>query len=276
MGIVRYINLEQALDRRGAIERCLRQIPRPRWHPQRFSAVGANDERVRLLEGRCSAAERACFLSHRTALVQTLEQHPGQHVHMLEDDALLGQRTYEIVDRLLESEEGKSWDLVFTDVIVTRLQAMLELLTLRRNLATRQAVQLIDLSKFEFAGLTSYIVNATHADRLLYLMNSVTRLDEPVDLLVRRWIWTGQLKACVIFPFVSAVGIGADSSQIQPADTDLTAKTWNAYRNLVWLERSLETSVSDCQSVASRVQDLESNLMGILCASMSSPSFRLM
>lgn len=275
MGIVRYINLAQASSRRQTIESNLGRVPRGRWHAQRFEAVGSADAQVRRLQGRCSEKETATFLSHRLALVQTMELHPGQHVHVLEDDALLGQRTYEILDRFLESEEVQKWDLIFTDVIVTRLQNMLDLLALRRQLVVQQMVQPIDLANFEYAGTTSYVVNPATADRLLFLMNSVTRLNEPVDLLVRRWIWTGQLRACVLFPFVTAVSSQADYSQIQPAHTDPTAKMWNAYRNLVWLERDLAVSTSDCQSVASRVQDLESNLMGILCASMVSPHFRV-
>jgi GR25 family glycosyltransferase involved in LPS biosynthesis len=276
MGIVRYINLASAWSRRQAMEGNLGQVPRGRWHAKRFDAIGSTNEQVQRLQGRCSDKEKATFLSHRLALVQTAQHHPGQHVHILEDDALLGQRTYEILDRFLESEEAQKWDVVFTDIIVTRLQGMLDLLAQRRELMAHQAVKTIDLAFLEFAALTSYVVNAATADRVLFLMNSVTQLDEPVDLLVRRWIWTGQLRACVLFPFVTAVSSQADHSQIQPTHTDPTAKIWNAYRNLVWLERDLAISASDCQSVAARVQDLESNLMGILCASMVSPHFRLM
>lgn len=276
MGIVRYINLAHAWNRRQAIESNLDQVPRSRWHPLRLEAVGATNEQVRRLPGRCSDQEKATYLSHRQALSHTLRDYPGQHVHILEDDALLGQRTYEVIDRFLESPEAQRWDLIFTDVIVTQLQSMLDLLAQRRELVQRQLVKTVDLSSLEFAATTSYVVNAKTADRLEFLMNAVSRVDEPVDLMVRRWIWTGQLRACVLFPFVTAVSAQADRSQIQPAHTDATAKIWNAYRNLVWLERDLAIATSDCQTVASQVHDLESNLMGILCAAMISPYFKRM
>ena len=57
---------------------------------------------------------------------------------IVEDDAAFGYRTCTLVDAILRQNKDLDWDILFTDVCITNLKKMVDLLQYRRELSAKR------------------------------------------------------------------------------------------------------------------------------------------
>jgi GR25 family glycosyltransferase involved in LPS biosynthesis len=272
--LAHYINLKAATARRARLEAQVQALPPGQWVLQRFEAIDADSDECRLAQGRISEREKGCFLSHRALLTQML--HSGVEIPFMgwEDDVLVGPSAHGAVERFLAQAAPSTWDILYTDLIVPDLGSMLELLTKSRKLRPRQEVEVLDLRGRSFAGASAYLVNPRSLQKVVAALDSVAALNEPVDLLLRRFIHEGALSARALFPFVTTVSDASLQSQIQPnADTG-TDLAWTLFRRLMWSECQAESLYPMCNQLSSLHPDPESSVMGVITAALISPYFK--
>jgi hypothetical protein len=272
--LARYINLRNAEQRRLALEASIRTLPPGQWQLMRFEAIDKDHPTCRAMVGRATAGEKACYLSHMTLLTEMLEMDTQEPFFVWEDDVLVGYRTNEAVANFVKQTASDAWDLLYTDVVVPDLPSMLELFMRGRLLRQRNHMEVIDLRTLGFAGTTSYLVNTSSLPKIASLLAGLPNLDEPLDLLLRRWIHQGVIKGHVLFPFVTTVSDAGLSSQIASEGTAGTDLAWNLFRRLTWLEADVEQLYPLCNQLSSLHADPASSVMGVITAAQLSPRFR--
>lgn len=267
-----YINLDAAHARRTRIEGNFSEYRREGWRLQRFAAIDATQVEVAQIAGSLRATEKACFLSHRGIIQESLgDDNP---ILLLEDDATFGRHTCQAIDRFVLSTPG-GWDIAFTDLCVPHLPTMIELVRLRQRLAPREEIAQLELAQMPFCGATAYVVNGRLKKRLAELLSAPDHLSIPYDLYLRDLIHARQLTGVVFFPFVTSLSEFSERSQIQPGDeiasTDLI---WNTFRKLIWMDRDLKELLPLVEDIGRNFCDEESRLFGALFAAMASAHYR--
>ncbi len=201
-----YINLDKAADRRSSIEKELRKADVKSAY-QRFRAVDGS--KLPRRNSRLTAGEIGCYRSH----ADVLDLGKGDRwLHVLEDDAMLAPSAGEMIQGLLAAGSFQPYDMVFTDIIV----AAPHLVTLHnlkasydRAMVNAPDVQigLIDLRNSNFAGANSYLVNPASLEKVRAAVGADWDAGPTlgVDMLYRREIQQGRLRAACIFPFLSRV-----------------------------------------------------------------------
>ena len=261
-----YINLDGADARRETLEQSFKRWMPADWRLRRFRAIDREYVRRHAVAGCLSDAEKACLLSHRHLIRESLDD--PRPLLVLEDDAMLGTRTCDQLEQLVALRDPSAWDLAFTDFLVPDVTSMVGLLRLRQQLPAGR-IKLIDLRTLSFAGATAYMVNGRSKALLTLLLESETPLDVPYDILLSNLVRVRKLHACGFFPFITSLSPLAETSEIQPV-----AKTaplvWNAFRRLTWVDRDLERERPGLQAIASRFCDEECAAFGTLFAAMAS------
>lgn len=262
----RYINLAKAVERRSAIEASFARAAAPGWRLARFNAIDTAFVDAHRLEGARSKAEKACYLSH----MAVIEAHAGssEHLLVLEDDVEFGKATCEIVDGFLQQNPDADWDLIFLDVSIAGFSDMLSLYFNRRDLMKKRAVIPLDLAKFLFFGANAYIVNGRSFSKLLACLEAGLPVDVEYDIYLQERIHDGQLKAAVLFPFVTTLSGHATRSQIQPDNLEKLNHARNMFRNLMWLESRPEQVAADLAYLETVVAETEHRAFSTILASM--------
>ena len=269
----RYINLDAAAERRAALEGNFQAHKAEGWTLNRFAAIDVAYVQAHDVAGSITPAEKACFLSHREVLRASLDREGPLCV--LEDDAAFGAKTCGVIDQFLQGgNAGLEWDILFTDVCVTQLSAMLDLVKMRRRLAAKNKVSLLDLAKIPFAGAAAYIVNPQSKRRVCELLDAGDCLDLQYDLYLRQLIYASKLKAYVFFPFITTLSALADASQIQNDDGKMTDRVWILFRQMVWNERALEQHEIELDEIHEQFCDDESRAFGKLWGALADARFK--
>ena len=134
-------HIDRIAARRAALEGNFQTHKAAGWTLNRFAAIDVAYVQAHDVAGSITPAEKACFLSHREVLRANLDRKAPLCV--LEDDAAFGAKTCGVIDGLLRGgNAGLEWDILFTDVCVTQLNAMLDLVKMRRRLAAKNKVSL--------------------------------------------------------------------------------------------------------------------------------------
>jgi len=229
-----YINLDAATERRLSVEASFEKHARPGWKLHRFSALDHKHIEARGIEGSRSAREKACFLSHKAVI----EAHADDSAPLMivEDDTLFGLATFEIIDGFLQQNLKSDWDIIYTDVAVMYLENMLTMVMHRKKLMKDRQVIALDLAKIFFFGSSSYLINGSSRKKVLACLESGYPINVEYDLFLAQKIMSGELKAAVLFPFVTTVSPLAASLQIQPDDMKTINLTRDAFRNMMWFE----------------------------------------
>jgi GR25 family glycosyltransferase involved in LPS biosynthesis len=267
-----YINLASAVQRKINLENNFHKNKRPGWTLTRFPAIDTEFVRGQNIAGGSSAAEKACFLSHKKAIGLNLDDRKPAFV--LEDDALFGAQSCAIIDDTLRKNRDLDWDVLYTDICIPTAATMIDLVKLRQTLATTNKITLMDLSKIPFAGATAYIVNAKSKRKMVELLESATEINVPYDLYVRNLIFASALKGFAVFPFVTSLSDFSESSQIQNTGTQATALVWNTFRKMIWTERSLGDCRAALASIEASLGDEESKAFGTLFSAMASAKYK--
>src|SRR6185436_13255833 len=167
-----YINLDRSLERRGRLEAQLAEFGIANRYA-RFAAV--DGARMPPDNAQLRVGERGAFHSHFRALDETRRR--GGCIHILEDDALLSEHVRPLIDEAIAANVFSRYDLLFTDMMVGCHLGMLKFLKAAFDRVTvspsrllrLQDMQLIDLTQQNFSCLTSYVVGAEAAEKLLAL-----------------------------------------------------------------------------------------------------------
>ena len=251
-----YINLDSATERRARLENNFNTIKKPNWNLARFAAIDADYITKNNITGTASPGEKGCFLSHKILIGQNLER-PGPMM-IVEDDAAFGYRTCTLVDTILQQNKDIEWDILFTDVCITSLKKMIDLLHHRRDLTAKKIdIAFMELVQMGFAGSTAYIVSAKSKKKLHDLLAAAHVIDLPYDLYLRHLIHTGALKSYSLFPFVTSLSDFSEDSQIKAADADRPDIAWNVFRKMVWVERNLPKCKIGLESVKNRLTEAD-------------------
>jgi hypothetical protein len=207
-----YINLDRSVDRRLRFEENLARLSLA----SRYSRFPAIDGRT-LPKGQSplSPGQLGCFHSHARALKEA--QGRGMHAHILEDDAILCEHTEPVIADAIAARLFDHFDIVFTDTFVdcefALLKGMKDAFDKTNGVASRPLrlsdFQILDLSRRNFACLTSYVVGTRSMDRVLTLYRQELALGArtPVDLFIRDLVHAGKLRAACIFPFVTGLAL---------------------------------------------------------------------
>jgi GR25 family glycosyltransferase involved in LPS biosynthesis len=222
--------------------------------------------RDRGVKGRLRDAEKACFLSHSFTLgIHRDFQAP---ILILEDDAKFGPLScFAIEAAVARAEQLGPWDILFTDLITPLPQTMTKLAELRSGWQSLGPPELLDLKSLCFAGSTAYVVHPRAIDRLFDALNSLDELNTPYDLLLRRFIHQGSLRAWAAFPFPTTVRPHLQGSSIQMASDERANVAWDSFRRLMWLHTSEEDASLDAELIAQHFKiSLGDHLNGVLQA----------
>jgi GR25 family glycosyltransferase involved in LPS biosynthesis len=207
-----YINLDRSITRRAAMDAQLQQFGvGPRY--TRFTAI---DGHALPRQNSCAIApgEEGAFRSHAAAMREVSSWNAP--IHFLEDDALLSCATSAAIEQAVAEGFLDRFDLLFTDTLVSPDLGMLKVLTQAFSNVDRVPpeqialrLQLIDLSRQNFACLTSYVVSPKAIPKIVSLLqkeiDSGPRL--PVDLFLRQCAHAGRLTAGLLAPFVTSFNL---------------------------------------------------------------------
>ena len=194
---------------------------------------------------------------------------------ILEDDVLFGKHSCKTIEGAVASIPVTGWDLIFTDVCITNIHSMIELLELRRSLVANQQTAVLDIKPLMFAGATAYVINRGSKAKVLDLLDRADPLDVPYDLYLRERIRRSEINARVLFPFATSLSVLAESSSIQQSDGSVADLVWNAFRRLVWSERDIEQAVRPLEGIEHEYFDSETTAVSRILAAQLSPRYRL-
>ena len=273
-----YINLDTATLRRQAIEASFKQAAKPGWNLHRFAAAAiANPAyagpRLRHVgPGRkLSLGEEGCYLSHRSVIDRQAQT--GAPFMVLEDDAIFAPPSLSLIEGFLNSGQANEWDLIFTDVIIPDANGMLELFRMKQSLRPGQ-IRVLDLAALGFAGASAYIVMPKAAAKLAERLHDPALESVPYDMAVRRLVYGKELRACMLFPFLTTVGETAQDSQIQDTAASTADLLWNTYRQMVWLGAQGTPVEGVLKQIDARHVDAPARDLGVILSALASRSYK--
>jgi GR25 family glycosyltransferase involved in LPS biosynthesis len=270
-----YINLDAATQRRRALEENFAQARKADWSLTRIAAIDAAYIETNDIGGSSTPPEKACFLSHKKALRESLDD--DEAAFILEDDAMFGSDTCNIVEQLPEFAKNTPWDIVLTDAVVPNVGDMCGLVSMRHELADKREIRLINLKGFSFGGSTAYIVKGTSKKKLLDLIESQVEISEPYDLFLRRKIYDGELSGLLCFPFITSTSEFSVVSSVQSGNDDKPSGKkadviWGLFRKLTWIERDMERHRTALTMIDQSLSE-EDRAFGVLWAAQAAKGF---
>jgi hypothetical protein len=182
--------------------------------------------------------------------------------------------TFPLIDRFLVRPGVSEWDIVYTDVIIPRIETMAEFVRMRREYTSRQQVVLLDLTQVPFAGSTAYVINGRSKRKLYDMLAGCESMDFPYDLFVRLQIYHKHLHGHVFFPFITCLGECSSSSQIQPDEVQLAELIWSTFRRMIWLDRSIGGERQALEAIGASVDPEEHSAFGLLFSAMISSKYK--
>src|SRR5258705_3586685 len=191
---------------------------------EQLAALGLTDRysRFAAVDGRTLPPSRSelqpgelgAFFSHMRAL-ESARSSGDAAVHIMEDDALLSEHVRPVIEDAIATGLFQRFDVLFTDVLVPPHLGMLKGLKStfdRVDVSGRRPLHLSDLTVLDLAGqnfscLTSYVVGMKSIDRMLalYAAEAKSGPTKPVDLFIRDCVLAGNLRAALLFPFITSL-----------------------------------------------------------------------
>ena len=270
MSVCVFINLPAATARRESLEASFAAAEARGWSLRRFEALGPAE--MTEARGELTPAEQACAASHRAALASALEG--DEPVLIVEDDTQFAPGAFAILDARLALTPA--WDLIYTDVALTDLALMVELARRRDAMAGRGEVMALDLAGRPYAGAGAYAVAGQAKRRLHAALSRTELLGRPIDLALRDLAASGEFRAAVAFPFLTAPAPLADQgSQIQTGEAAAFDAAFNIFRRAMWRGREPRQTAADLAWLQAQAGSDTERLLGGLFAAFASPAFPL-
>jgi GR25 family glycosyltransferase involved in LPS biosynthesis len=203
-----FINLDRSEDRRRDVETQLQALRLAQFY-ERFPAVDGRSLDPGAFKGRRVAGEAGCFLSHLRVL--EAGRRDGTHLHVIEDDVILGQSIAQTLASVVDRGLLDRYDLVYTDTLVPfkpgLIRQYLRICEQSTGAGVADQIQLVNLRGSFIACHASYLVNKNSLEKVIELLAEHVRggITLPVDLLVKNLVNEGALNAAVTLPFLTAV-----------------------------------------------------------------------
>jgi GR25 family glycosyltransferase involved in LPS biosynthesis len=202
-----FINLDRSVERRSAMQSQLAETQL--WYPvHRLAAIDG------LKRADCPAglrpAQYGCWLSHLQALREFAGG--GEHLHVMEDDALLSSALFALPDVIeaLEAGSGGNWDVLYLDATLVEISDMYRMFEWTRASREKGVVHVHRIpQEFTVYGMHSYIVNARRKQHVLDYLTRYAASRNPIDNVMAHGIQRGHLQAYLTSPFVTS---GSDLS----------------------------------------------------------------
>lgn len=263
-----YINLERAQDRRSALEASFAAVPHSGWELVRFAAVDA--QAASLPAGAITDFEKACFLSHRGAIQAALGDE--EHLLVVEDDVAFSPRCFEMLEHVAK-QYGDDWDILYAECLLANFDLVIRLLKAWPERVRAGQFQRVDLSNVRYAAAAAYLVNGRSKARLAELLRDGERLDQPYDLVLRRFTHERKIRSYAVFPFLVSLTGAADTSQIQPGGVAASDFVMNALRRLMVVNRDEAACRHAAQYIVDQLTDENARLSGAVLAGLISSKF---
>ncbi|HEY5141688.1 MAG TPA: glycosyltransferase family 25 protein [Methylococcales bacterium] len=267
-----YINLDSAHERRIQIESNFLENRSAEWRLSRYSAIDTGFIESKMIAGSLRPSEKACFFSHKYLIRENL--HNKNPIFIMEDDVVFGKHTCAIVKSILSSSINLDWDILYTDIAVTQIATMCDLVKKRQRQTINNEIILLDLADITFAGSTSYILNPNSTSKIFNYLDAKKELNIPYDLYLRQLIHESKIKGYSFFPFITSLSEFSDISQIQQIEPQAADLIWNLFRKMIWLERDLEQHKQVLEYINQNLCDEESKMFGTLFSAMISKNFK--
>jgi GR25 family glycosyltransferase involved in LPS biosynthesis len=264
---VLYINRDAAVERRRNLEASFAAARSPDSDLIRIPAVEAAD--VAAEAGVLTPAERACRMSHETALRWPAAS--GEDVLIVEDDTRFSPAALRLAGPMLAATPA--CDVVFTEVMPTDFGVLAQFAHRWPELKRTGNFLLHGLGRTGFVGAAAYVVRADAREKLLAALQAPELADKPYDMALVELARSGAIDARVAFPFLTAPSDDADASQIQPGGVDLRQAAMHAFRRLMFVDRDLDRSRDDVARLQAAHGDEAAALAGGVFAAILSEAF---
>lgn len=243
-----FLNLPRSEQRRAALLAHLADV-----------GALARYQHCEAVDGRAVAAEHpttldpgnlGLWLSHEKVL-ETFAPAPSNHLHLIEDDALLPHGAVPLFDRVLTQLTAQipDWDLLFTDVFLApKTEFFLLLADKMKHYAETQAHTLLDLARLPFCCTTSFFINRASLGKYARLVAGHWKLGRPIDMHLRDLVHRGQLKAFLTVPFMTSISTQSTTSDINSKVT-LSQHVCTLYRQAFFQEANLPALQAEMQKL---------------------------
>ncbi len=213
-----FMNLDRAIERRRHMERQLAILGVADRYARYASVDGISLQRQ---TSRRSAGEIGIFRSNLDVLERARDS--GRAVHIMEDDVVLCDLTIPAIDFAVSGALLDEYDVVFTEMYVSRSVPILKTLHKLYRQALAQGggsierldqIRVIDAREIYLFGSTSYLVGPRNIDRVLQVLHREWDRGPsmPLDTTIQRAARAKQLRLGCFFPFLSTVHLELNQS----------------------------------------------------------------
>lgn len=260
-----YINLDRSPERRADMQRQIEETGVP-YAVARLAAVdgAARTDRPAGL----NAGQHGCWLSHLLAIEGSLGR--SAHLHVMEDDALLGAALPILPDVVgsLDSGSRGEWDVLYLDATLIEPMDMCHVFGWAKTARRDGTVRVRALPReFTVYGTHSYVVNAARKAAVLDFLKRHLKSGRPIDNVLAYGIQSGALRAFLTTPYMtSAVDRSLDRTVGESGDDRFLA--WQVFRRLCFYDLDapeLDALFAKSQKLMESVSE-EDRLLGELCA----------
>lgn len=237
--IIHYINLDSAVKRRESLNNnFVNQYKGDgAWTLSRFAAFDPTHEKVKKLTDARSGAEKACFLSHHSLVMQACQD--NDYHWIVEDDIHFFEQSFDAVNTFIEKHVNEDWDILFTDLTIRGFAQMVDLFEARKKLPEGN-ITYINIGLCPFCSAVSYIINPKRKEKIASVLTSADTTHKTWDIFLADAIQAGKLTAYFTLPYVTTFSQTALASQIRPSDNDMPGVLGRAFRGLMNISPDME------------------------------------
>lgn len=242
-----YLNLDKNPARAAQMARQLREV-----------GLADKYQRLPAVDGYALGAEYVTkldrgnlglWLSHEKLLAAN--ESSSDHLHILEDDALLPADAAVFFKRLVDAMDAEpgGWDLIYTDFLPSLDVSTFQMISeFWEGFKRSGQFGKIPLKNLSFSCATSFFINHKSIRKWQNLMKGRWVEGLPIDLFLRKCVKEGALNGFVTLPFATSISEISVESNIR-GGLDLSRRMMDLYRVALFKD-------SDCKAVAAKMRGL--------------------